>query len=311
MIVVTGGNGFLGSHIVKLLTEKGYPVRVLVRNIPQVKSEGRLNGLEIDYAEGDVTRPESLTNTFTGASAVIHTVAIAVEKGGLSYEQVNTRGTKNVLAYAMEAGVTRFLNVSQLGADSQIPYRFLASKGKAEELVTQSSLDWTTFKPSVIWGPEDEFVNTFVRLAKMTPFIFPIIDKSAKFQPVYVDDVAKVIIKSLDDNKTIGNIYELGGPEILTLYEIERRSLTAAGISRAFIPFPKSLLNIIVQLFEKLLPSPPVTSSLLELLAIDNVTNSNDIYQFVSNPLYFTPENAASYMKDISLSKTIKQYLGK
>ncbi len=308
MIVVTGGTGFLGSHIGKQLRRQGYPVRVLVRDIDRANKEARLRNQEIEYFESDVIRPETLGSAFDDAAAVIHTVAIAIEKGDLTYEEINTRGTKNVLQASQRAGVSRFINISQLGADSRLPYRFLASKGKAQELVENSDLNWTTFKPSVIWGPEDEFANTFAKLAKITPLVFPIIDKDARFQPVWVDDVAESVVKSLDDQNTFHKEFELGGPEILTLYEIERRTLNAIDANRIFIPIPKYLIKIIVTIIEKILPYPPVTSSLLELLAVDNVTRSNAIYQFVSNPRRFIPENTTNYMKKFTITETIKNY---
>ena len=311
MIVVTGGNGFLGSHIVNKLKERDLPVRVLVRDLNQAKIEGRLNGLDIEYIEGDVTKPDTLLPAFRNASAVIHTVAIAVEKKHLTYEAVNTTGTKNVIDQLEASGPPRLINISQLGAKPDLPYRFLASKGKAEKLVSKSKLEWTTFKPSVIWGPEDEFANTFARLAKITPLIFPIISKDAQFQPIWVNDVADAVVKSLDEKKTIRNTFELGGPEVLTLYEIERRTLEATGVNRIFIPFPMPILKIVVRIMENILPSLPVTSSLLELLAVDNVTSSNDTYQFTSQPRHFMPENTAKYMKEFSITSTINQYLGR
>src|SRR3970040_1849597 len=121
-----------------------------------------------------------------------------------------------------------------MGADSRLPYRFLASKGKAQEYVSASGLDWTAFRPSVIWGPEDEFANTFAKLAPLSPLIYPIIgDGQAQFQPVWVEDGAAAAVKSLDDTRsgaspsTIGQDFELGGPEVLTIVEIERRTLKA------------------------------------------------------------------------------------
>lgn len=311
MIVVTGGNGFLGSHIVKKLKENNLPVRVFVRDIKRAKIEGRLDGLDIEYVEGDVTNPDTLQPAFENASAVIHTVAIAVENKHLTYEEVNTIGTQNVISQLIKTGPTRFIYISQLGAKPELPYRFLASKGKAENSVAESNLEWTTFKPSVIWGPEDEFANTFGRLAKITPLIFPVISRQASFQPIWVEDVADAVFKSLDKKETIRNTYEIGGPEVLTLFEIERRSLQAAGENRIFIPFPMPLLKVVVWIIERILPSPPVTGSLLELLAVDNVTTSNDIYQFVSQPRHFTPKHTAKYMKEFSFISSINHFIGK
>ncbi|MFQ5595122.1 MAG: complex I NDUFA9 subunit family protein [Anaerolineae bacterium] len=311
MIVVTGGSGYVGSHIVKRLVEGDRPVRALVRSRQRAEQEGRLNGLTIDRVEADVTRPDSLRPAFDGATAIIHTVAIAIEKGGRSYEEINYQGTVNVVEAAKRAGVRRLINLSQLSANSNLPYRFLASKGKAQEYVAASGLDWTAFRPSVIWGPEDEFANTFARLAPLSPIIFPIVDRRVRFEPVWVEDVVTSIVGALDDPQTIGKEYELGGPEVLTLEEIERRTLAAVGARRLMMPFPRPLLEMIVALMETALPAPPVTRSLLELLAVNNVTTDNAIRRFVAEPRPFTVENIAPYMRQFRAGDTIAQFLGR
>ncbi len=312
MIVITGASGYVGSHITRKLAELGMPVRAMVRNKSYADKEGRLSDLPIEFMEGDVTRPETLLPVFQGATGIVHTVAIAKETGGRAYDPVNYQGTVNVVEAAQQAGVSRFINMSQLGADSKKPYRFLASKGKAQEYVAGSSLAWTAFRPSVIWGPEDEFANTFARLVPFSPIIYPIIgDDSSTFQPVWVEDVAAAVANSLDDESTTGKELELGGPEILTLEEIERRTLDAIGAKRRMIHFPMSLLRIIVSLMEAVLPNPPVTRSLLELLAVKNVTDKNALYEFVKQPRPFTAANIAPYMRTFSARQTLNQFLGR
>lgn len=311
MIVVTGGSGYIGSHIVKRLVEDGKPVRVMVRSRAHADDEGRLAGLPVTWVDADVTRPDTLTSAMEGASAVVHTVAIAIEKGGRKYEEINYQGTVNVVEAAKAQGVRRFINLSQLGADAALPYRFLASKGKAQDYVAASSLEWTAFRPSVVWGPEDEFANTFARLVPLSPIIYPIVDKKARFQPIWVEDLASAIAMSLDDPETIGQEYELGGPEVLSLEEIERRTLKAIGSWRLMVPFPRPVLNLVVTLMEALLPNPPVTRSLLELLAVDNVPQKNEIQRFVAEPRPFTPENTAEYMRKFTLRQTLAQFFGR
>lgn len=312
MIVVTGASGYVGSHIVKRLAETGKPVRALVRSRQWAEKEARLKGLSVEWVEADVTRPETLGRAMQGATAVIHTVAIAIEKGGRRYEPINYQGTVNVVEAAKAAGVRRFINQSQLGADSTLPYRFLASKGKAQEYVAASGLDWTAFRPSVIWGPEDEFSNTFARLVPLTPIIYPIVGGGqTKFQPVWVEDVVTCHVKALDDPATVGKEYELGGPEVLTLEEIERRTLKAIGARRLMLPFPLGITRMVVALMEALLPAPPVTRSLLELLAVSNVTTANAIGQFVADPRPLTPENVAPHMRQFRVGQTIAQFLGR
>lgn len=310
MILITGASGFIGSRITQQLVRQNKPVRVLVRNKQKAESEGRLAGLEVDCVEGDVNEPGSLLRAMEGAATVVHLAAIAIEKGAGGYEKVNYQGTVNVVDAARTAGVRRFINMSQLGADARLPYRFLASKGKAQEYVAASGLDWTAFRPSVVWGPEDEFANTFARLVPLTPLIFPIIgDENARFQPVWVEDVATCFLKALEDEATIGSEYELGGPEVLTLEEIERRTLRAVGARRLMARFPMPALRLVVSLMERLLPNPPVTRSLLELLAVSNVTQDNAIHRFVEKPRPFTVENIAPYMREFRVSQTLRQFL--
>jgi uncharacterized protein YbjT (DUF2867 family) len=312
MILVTGASGFIGSHIVRRLSLAGRPVRALIRSRRRAEAEARLDGPQVDWAEGDVTRPESLAPALRGTSAVIHTVAIAIEKGGASYESINYQGTVHVVDAARAAGVRRFVNLSQLGASPHLPYRFLASKGRAQEYVAASGLDWTAFRPSSVWGPEDEFFNSFARLIPLTPLIFPIIGSGqARFEPVWVEDLVSCIVHALDDASTVGREFEIGGPEVLTLEEIERRTLQALGARRLLIRFPLPLIRVFVTLMEHLLPAPPVTRSLLELLAVDNVTASNAVRRFVAEPRRFSPEHTASYMRAFRVRETLRAYLGR
>lgn len=311
MILVTGGSGYLGSHIVRKLVDAGNDVRIMVYNPMRAQAEGRLDGMEIEWVQGDVTQPDTLPAILEGIDAVVHTVAIAIEKGKRTYESINYQGTVNLVDAMRSAGTQRLINISQLGAAPDLPYRFLASKGRAQAYVAQSSLDWTAFRPSVIWGPEDEFANTFARLVPITPIIFPLIgDENAKFQPVWVEDVATSVLKSLSDTKTYQKEYELGGPEVLTLEEIERRTLQAVGSRRTLVRFPIPLLRFIVTVMEKALPAPPVTRSLLELLEVSNVTTENAIEQFVPDPKPFTSENAGVYMRSFSVRETLAQFMG-
>jgi NADH dehydrogenase len=321
MIVITGASGYIGSHITRRLAEESRLVRALIFNKQRAMDESRLRGLPVELFEADVTHPETLVNAFDSASAVIHTTAIAIEKGKQTYERVNYQGTVNVVEAARKAGVRRFIYLSQLGADSRLPYRFLASKGRAQEYVAGSGLDWIAFRPSVVWGPEDEFANTFARLARITPFIFPIVgDENSKFQPVWVEDLVTCIVsavtESFDDgtsteqSSTIGCQYEIGGPEILTLEEIERRTLQAAGARRWMVRFPMPVLRLAVTLMEKLLPNPPVNRNLLELLAVSNVPEENEIYRFVREPRPFKPEFTAEYMRKFTARQALSQFFG-
>ncbi len=309
-ILVTGAAGFLGNQTVKKLVELGHPVRALVRK--RAKAALRLADVaeRIEIVEGDVTRPESLTPAMRDVSAVIHTVAIAMEKGGQTYESVNYQGTVNVLNAAQAAGVKRFINISQNGASSELPYRFLASKGRAQEYVAASDMGWTALRPSAIFGPQDEFFNTFARLLKITPLVFPLIGGGkAEFQPVSVYDVVAAALRCLDDDSTIGAELTLGGPEALTLGEIERRVMAALNTRRLLVPVPVPLLRPAVQVMQTLLPGSPVSTSLLDLLAVANTVPDNALVKhFGMAPIPFAGEHIR-YLNDHSLGDIFAKFL--
>ncbi len=308
-VLVTGANGFVGNNIVTNLLEKGYTVRGQVRN--KEKAQLRLGDEmnQIELVSGDVTKREDMEAIMDGVDAVIHTVAIAIEKGGATYEEVNYQGTIHVVDAAAKAGVKRFINMSQNGADSSLPYRFLKSKGKAQEYVASSDLDWTALRPSAIFGPQDEFFNSFARLVQLTPFVFPLVAKGEPtFQPVSVYDVAEATVRCLEDDTTIGKELVLGGPEVLSMEEIEMRVLGAMGERRLMFEAPVGLLRPAVFVMENTLASPPVTSSLLELLAVPNIAEDNALVnQFGMEPIPFEGEHI-EYLNKANVGDTLTQF---
>lgn len=310
-ILVTGAAGYLGNQTVKRLVADGRSVRALVRH--KAKAALRLKEVadQIEIVEGDVTRPASLTPAMEAVDCVIHYVAIAMEKGGQTYESVNYRGTVNLLKAAQSARVRRFINMSQNGASSDLPYRFLASKGRAQDAVAASDLNWTALRPSAIFGPQDEFFNTFARLLNVTPLVFPLIGGGvAEFQPVSVDDVVEAVIRCLDDESTVGAELALGGPEVLTLAEIEKRIIEALDTWRLLVPAPIALLRPAVMVMQALLPGSPVSASLLDLLAVPNTVPDNALVKhFGMTPIPFAGEHIA-YLRDNTLSDTLAKFFG-
>ncbi len=308
-ILITGAAGYVGNNIVSKLVQQGKPVRAMVRNVE--KAQMRLGQYkdQIEIVQGDVLDRDGLAPLMRDVSAVIHLVAIALEKGGQTYEEVNYQGTINVVDAAEKAGVNRFINMSQNGADSSLPYRFLASKGRAQEYVASSGMQWTALRPSAIFGPQDEFFNSIARLVKVTPIVFPLIGGgTAEFQPVSVLDVAEATVRSLDDDSTIGKELTLGGPEVLTLGEIQRRILKAMDTSRLMVPAPTGLLRLPVAIMEKALPGSPVSTSLLDLLAVPNIVEDNALVNhFNMQPIPFSGEHIA-YLNDNSIGDTMKKF---
>lgn len=306
-ILVTGASGYVGNNVVPRLVERGFDVRAQVRDMEKAKMRLGHFGEKVEFVQGDVRSREDMERIVEGADVVVHLVAIAIEKGDATYEEVNYQGTIHVVDAAEKAGVKRFINMSQNGASSDLPYRFLKSKGKAQEYVAQFAQNWTALRPSAIFGPQDEFFNSIARLVQLTPFVFPLIGGgTSQFQPVSVYDVAEATVRSVEDENTIGKELELGGPEVLTLGEIENRILEAMDEKRVMFPAPVSLLRVPVFVMENTLKGSPVTSSLLELLSVPNTVSDNALVsQFDIEPMPFAGDNIA-YLRDNKPADTLK-----
>jgi uncharacterized protein YbjT (DUF2867 family) len=306
-ILVTGAAGFFGNNIVRRLVEMGKPVRAQVHR--REKVEKRLGDLKekIELVEGDVRSRDSIMTLMDGVTAVIHLVAIPMEKGGRTYEDVNYQGTVNVVDAAKAKGVERFINMSQNGAAPDHFSRFLRSKGKAQVYVAESGLRWTVLRPSVVFGPQDEFFNAIARLVRLTPIFFPLIGGgTSTFQPVSIHDVTEAVARCVDDEATVGRELMLGGPEVLNLGEIERRILMAMGTNRILVPAPVPLLKPAVWVMERTLPGTPVNSTLLELLKVENVVSDNALVTtFKMQPRAFSGENIA-YLRDNTPGNALK-----
>ncbi len=272
------------------LGKRGWRIRALVRD--PVKAAARLADTTAELFTGDVRDQDSLGAALAGTGTVVHLAAIAIERGKDTYESVNTEATARILDAARIAEARRIIFASQNGASWSAQSRFLRSKGKAEELVKDSGLDWTVLRPSVIFGPEDEFVNVLARVVRLSPVILPLPDGGrARFQPIAVGDVASVIGNSLERRDTVRNVYQLGGPMPLSLREIAERILLAMRTKRTIVAVPRSALRPLLAILQRVVPSPPVTTGLLDLLAEDNVVTDNALTRvFHITPTPFAPE---------------------
>ena len=309
-VVVTGAAGLVGKRTCTVLTQQGWQVRALVRSA--TKAAERLGHLKLEIRSGDIRDPDSMRAALKGAGSLVHLAAIAIEKKGESYEDTNTAATRTVLDAARAESVERIVYMSQNGADSRSPYPFLRSKGIAQDYVTQSSAKWTVLKPSVIFGPEDEFINVLARLVRLSPFIYPLPGGgAARFQPVAVGDVAQAVAKSLADDSTIHKQLSIGGPMPLSLREMTERILVAMNASRVLVGVPVGALRPLIALAQKVLPNPPVTTGLLDLLKIDNIIPTNDLSTVLGiSPTPFAPEELL-YLKNISFSDAIGSLMRK
>jgi len=304
-VLVTGAAGLVGIHTCRELTKNGWQVRALIRD--PARAAMLLGQLPVEFRIGDARDATSLRSALGGCGAVVHLAAIAIEKKGESYRESNTAATERLISAARTQNVQRIIFMSQNGADSKSPYPFLRSKGFAQDSVKTSGLAWTILRPSVIFGPEDQFVNVLGRLIRLTPMIFPLPGGgTARFQPIAVDDVARAIRLSLEKKDAVHQSYDLGGAVPLTLREMTERILTAMGTTRKLIPVPVKVLRPVIALAQRLLPNPPVTSSLLDLLALDNTVPNNALTEkFKIVPIPFAGDEL-QYLRRITAKSALR-----
>jgi len=279
-VLITGGSGFVGSAVRAALADR--PVRLLQRKPADTGSPGD----RVEWAGGDVTDPNSLRGTMEGCNAVVHLVAIIKESGDATFDRVIREGTENVLAEAQRAGIGRFVYVSALGARNDPRFPYLHAKYQAETAVIGAGIPWTIFRPSVIFGPDDKFINTLANLVRRAPVIPVVGDGTAKFQPIAVQQVAAAIKKALDDPGTIGQTYELGGGTTYTYEQMIDLLADKLGVRKPKIHVPVSIMRPIVSI-SKVLPQqlrPPVTEEQLKMLAIDNATEASATARLTGEP---------------------------
>jgi NADH dehydrogenase len=276
-ILVTGASGFVGSHVVPALIDAGHRVVALTRTevagevVRRRLSSAQREGVEVRL--GDVTRPETLPPALEGVEATYHLAAIPRDRdGGASLRLVNTEGTRAMVAAATTAGVLRFIHQGALGVEDDPRLHYASSKAKAELLVRESGLDWTILKPSVMFGERDGFFNIIAGLVRMSPGVVPVPGSGrARFQPLAVSDLARIVVDCIARAETVGHEYELGGPRYWTYREITAEVVRALGARRVIVPMPVPLISLVAGTAEAIrLPFPAATDQLRQL-RLDNV----------------------------------------
>jgi len=268
-VLVIGGAGFVGRYIVNELVGRG--CRVLVPSRRRDKAKHLIMLPTCDVVEASVHDDDALEALVEGRDAVINLVGI-LHGSEAQFEQAHCGLTRRVLAACARARVRRYLHMSALGADPNGPSMYQRSKGRAEQAVRESKLAWTIFRPSVIFGAEDSFLNMFARLAAIAP-VLPIGGAEVKFQPVWVEDVSRAFVNSLDNEPTIGRSYELCGPKVYTLRELVKFAAEAAGHRRPVVALPDGIARLQARLMQFAPGEPLLSVDNLDSMKRDNVAS--------------------------------------
>jgi NADH dehydrogenase len=275
MIIVAGGTGFIGSHSVRKLAERGHALRLLTFKGPGLAPD--LPSERVRYAAGSITDPASLSGKMDGCDVAVNFVGIIVEVGNATFERMHVQGVRNLLEEAKRAGVKRFVHISALGTSDRPASEYFRTKWEGEQLIKGSGLEYVILRPSLVFGPEDKFFN-MLKPMLYSPIVPVIGTGRTRFQPVWVEDVASCIVKAVEDEGPLNGVWEIAGPEQMTYDEMLDKMADALSLSpRIKLHIPVGLMNPVARLMETILPRPPVTTDQLKMLSIDNTTGSNAI----------------------------------
>jgi uncharacterized protein YbjT (DUF2867 family) len=270
-IAVLGGSGFIGRYIVGQLAERGALIAIGCRRAEEAKflkpagNVGQIEAVNVGIADAGL-----LPAFLAGNAALVNCVGILRESGKQTFELVHHTGPARLARLARDAGIERFVHISAIGADSRSVSAYARTKAAGERAVRDAFPTATILRPSVVFGPEDQFFNRFAAMAMLSPALPLIGGGETRFQPVYVGDVAEATVACLDDPATAGRTYELGGPKIYALRELLELLLGEIRRGRRLVDLPFGLAAALARLMSAL-PSPPLTPDQVELLKSDNI----------------------------------------
>ena len=272
LVTVFGGSGFLGRHVVRALAGRGYRVRVAVRR-PDLA--GYLQPIgevgQIHAVQANLRYPDSVKAAVGDADAVVNLVGILFEHGRQRFDAVMAAGAETVARAAAAAGAS-LVHVSAIGADADSAAHYARAKARGERRVLAAQDTAIVIRPSIVFGPEDDFFNRFAGLACLS-LVLPLPGGGhTRFQPVFAGDVAEAIAKAVDGELKPGTIYELGGPDVRTFRQLMQFILATTQRNRLLVPVPFALLKLQAA-FLQFLPTPPITPDQVELLKRDNVVS--------------------------------------
>jgi NADH dehydrogenase len=277
LATVFGGSGFVGRHCVRALAKDGWRIRAACRRpdlAGHLQPMGRVG--QIAAVQANLRYPESVQRAMAGASLVVNAVGILAPSGRQTFIALHVAGARAVARAAREAGVKRLIHISALGADAKSPARYARSKAEGEAAILEEFPDAIVLRPSIVFGPEDQFFNRFAALAEMSPLLPLIGGGRTRFQPVFVGDVAATIAAIAAGRGRAGTIYELGGPEVVTFRQILDLTQTWTGRNRGYLRLPFWLAKFMAVLSKPLpLAMRPLTVDQVRMLQRDNMVSSS------------------------------------
>ncbi|MGB6536497.1 MAG: complex I NDUFA9 subunit family protein [Xanthobacteraceae bacterium] len=273
LVTVFGGSGFLGRHAVRALANRGYRIRVAVRR-PELTGHLRPMGKvgQIHAVQANLRHPQSVAAALRDADVAINLVGILFERGAQRFDAIQAKGAETVALAAKSAGAA-IIHVSAIGADPDSPAHYARSKAEGESRVLAATSAAIIMRPSIVFGPEDDFFNRFAAIARIAPALPLVGGGHTQFQPVYAGDVAEAIALAVDGAAKPGTIYELGGPDVRSFRQLMQFILALIERRRLLLPVPFGLMKLQAA-FAQFLPKPPITPDQVELLKRDNVVSA-------------------------------------
>ena len=275
-IALIGGTGFIGRQIAAELGRRRYRIRVLTRR--RERNRHLLVIPTLEQVEADVHSSSALSAALAGCDAVVNLVGILKgrDHAGESFQDAHARLPSVVAEAARFNRIERLLHMSALAAAPDAPSEYLRSKAAGEEAAFASGLAVTSFRPSVVFGPEDSFVNLFASLLRMSPLVFPLACPDARFAPVYVGDVARAFADCLENDASIGERYELCGPRSYTLRELVEYIARVQGLKRIVVPLPDLLARLQARVAE-LVPGLPLSMDSYRSMQVPSVCTDDGL----------------------------------
>ncbi len=294
-VCVAGGTGLLGRAIVPALINAGYEVAILSRSDP---SRDPVDP-RATWVRGDVTDPASLVSALRGMDAVVDAVQfpnspVENPKKGYTFERIDLGGTKNLVDAAKAAGVPRFIGLSGAGAAEDARYHWLRFKWQEEQHIQASGLTWTIFRPSWIYGPRDVSLNRFLGFAKFLPFIPVIGNGKIRLNPLFVDDLAAHVAAAPGRPAAENRLFEIGGPDVLTMDEIIRTALQVRGKKRFLLHQPAALMKLVASVAQ-FAPGRPLTPDAIDFILMDPIADTASLREVFGLPLTPLAEALATY----------------